>query len=69
MDIIVISVLVGLAAAFVVVSILKGQLKSVRRESGAANYIASNSLQLSVSQDVFLYKRTTSTPRNTGSKK
>lgn len=63
-----ISVVVGVVIAFVVVGVMKGQLKSVRRQSGASNYVAHESFDLTISQDVFLYARTTRTPRNVNKK-
>lgn len=64
MELILISLAVGIAVGFIVVNILKSQLKSVRRQSGAADYITSNSLHLSVSQDIYLYRRVTRTPKS-----
>lgn len=64
-----ICVIIGVAIGFVVVSIMKGQLKSVRPNSGAAEYIAADSFSLNLSQDIFLYANTTRVPRNTNNKK
>lgn len=64
-----ISVGVGLVVAFIVVSIMKGQLKSVRKQSGAGNYIKEGSFKLTRSNDFFLYRTVTKTekPRNNSS--
>ncbi len=51
-----IALVVGLVAAFIVTSVLKGQLKSVRTQSAANNYIRSGSMNLTVSHDRFLYR-------------
>ncbi len=59
-----ISILVGLFIAFIVVGVMKSQLKSVHRQSGASNYVAHESFDLTVSQDVFLYARTSRVARN-----
>lgn len=64
-----ICVILGVVIGFIVVNVMKGQLKSVRRQSGASNYIAPESFSLTVSQDIFLYARTTRTPKNTEHKK
>lgn len=56
-------ILIGLVIGFIVVSAMKSQLKSVRRESAAANYLAADSLNLTISTDRFLYENTTRTPR------
>lgn len=69
MQLILISLAVGVVAAFIVVSTLKSQLKSVRRQSGASNYVTEGSLNLTVSQDTYLYKRVNRMPRNTNNKK
>lgn len=58
-----ICILIGLVIGFIVVSAMKSQLKSVRRESAAANYLTADSLNLTISTDRFLYENTTRTPR------
>lgn len=63
MELLLISLLIGVAIGFVVVSVLKSQLRSVRRQSGAANYLTEGSLDLRVCQDRYLYQNTTRTPR------
>ena len=60
---ILISLVIGLIVAGIYVSILKGQLKSVKMNSGASNYMVKDSLKLSVNSDVYLYKETSSTPK------
>ena len=60
---ILISLIIGLVVAGIYVSILKGQLKSVKMNSGASNYMVKDSLKLSVNSDVYLYKETSSTPK------
>ena len=63
MQLLLISIVVGVAIGFVVASVLKSQLRSVRRQSGAANYLTEGSLSLRVRQDHYLYQNTTRTPR------
>lgn len=63
MELLLISIVIGVAIGFVVVSVLKGQLRSVRRQSGAADYLAAGSLTLRVNRDRYLYQNTTRTPR------
>lgn len=63
-----ISLIVGVVIGFITVSVMKGQLKSVRQQSGAAEYITPDSFDVTVSRDIFLYQRTTRTPRNTDKK-
>lgn len=62
-QLLVISILIGVVVAFLVVGAMKAQLKSVRQQSGAANYVIGESLNLTVSRDMFLYKRVSRTPR------
>ena len=50
------AVLIGVIVAFITVSILKGQLKTVHREAAAANYIRQGSMKLSTRTDTFLYR-------------
>lgn len=64
-----VSLIIGVVIGFIVVSVMKGQLKSVRKQSGAAEYISPESFDLTISQDVYLYERTIRTPRNTNNKK
>ncbi len=45
----------GIALAFIVVFIMKSQLKSVRYQPAANNYLKANSLNITESRDIFLY--------------
>ncbi|MBR5569835.1 MAG: TPM domain-containing protein [Oscillospiraceae bacterium] len=49
------AVVVGLVIAWIVIICLRRQLKSVRRQDTAGNYIRPGSLQLTGSGDLFLY--------------
>ena len=60
---ILISAGVALVVAFITVSILKGQLKSVRKQSGAGDYVKPGSFKLTRSNDFFLYRTVTKTER------
>jgi len=51
--------IVGLVIGLIVVFIMKGQLKSVRKQSAAANYVLEGSLQMHSSSDRYLYQNTT----------
>lgn len=57
------SFLVGLIAALITVLTFKSQLKSVRFQGGAAHYEVAGSLNLTRSNDVFLYKNVSRTKR------
>lgn len=54
---------IGLIAALITVFVFKAQLKSVKFQGGAANYEVNGSLQLTRSNDVFLYKNVSKTKR------
>jgi uncharacterized protein len=61
------NVLIALAAgfiiAFIVVSVMRAKLKSVRSEKAAANYIKSGSMHITEQKDIFLYRNITRTER------
>lgn len=52
----VISLVVGFVIALIVVSCMKGKLKSVRRQAAASAYIKDNGVNITDSRDTFLYK-------------
>lgn len=53
---IIISLTAGFVIALIVVSTMKGQLKSVRRASGASSYEVPGSLNVTRVQDIYLYR-------------
>ena len=58
-----VSVGIGILLALLIpMSILKGELKSVRRENAAANYVRDNSMNLTTKRDIFLYRNVVRTP-------
>lgn len=64
-----IAVVVGLVAALIVTGVLKAQLKSIRSQSGASNYVRPGSMNVSKAHDIYLYKNVTrrAKPQNNGS--
>ncbi len=67
---ILISILVGAVLAFLIpMSVLKGQLKSVRMQAAASSYVRPNSMVLTNDRDLYLYRNVTRTakPKNTSS--
>jgi len=50
------AVIVGVIVAFITVMILKGQLKSIHMQNQANNYVKPGSMQLTVRNDLFLYR-------------
>ncbi len=63
------AVLIGLLIAWIVVSSMKGQLKSVRGQNAAASYVRSGSMNVTQRQDIFLYRHVSrrARPKDTGS--
>ena len=47
---------IGFVIALIVTAVMKGQLKTVRAQSGAANYVKAGSLNVTHRQDLFLYR-------------
>lgn len=64
------SLVIGVVMSFIVVSCMKGQLKSVRAKAEATDYIKQGSFNLTTQRDTFLYSNVTSKPKpqnNSGS--
>ena len=57
------ALVIGLVLAAIIVAIMKNQLKSVRFQSAARNYLRPGSLQLTVSTDLYLYRTVSKTPK------
>ncbi len=55
----IVALIIGLVAALIVTLIMRGQLKSVRRQAAASNYVKANSLKLTQSHELFLYRHVT----------
>lgn len=51
-----VALIIGLIVGLITAFSLKGQLKSVHTQRAAANYLVSNSLNLTEQRDYFLYK-------------
>ncbi|MCR4604533.1 MAG: TPM domain-containing protein [Eubacterium sp.] len=64
---ILISLGIGLVIGLIVALCLRGQLKSVKYEHGAANYTIPGSMHVTASNDVFLYKNVSRTKRQSSS--
>ena len=62
---ILISLVIGVIIAFIVTSILKGQLKTVRHQSLANDYLRAGSFNVTMSNDLFLYRNITRRRRQT----
>ncbi len=61
--------IVGVVIAFIAVLIMKGQLKSVRYQPAAQNYLRNGSLNITERRDIFLYSTVSkrAKPKDTGS--
>lgn len=62
-----ICLVIGLVVGLVVVFILKGQLKTVRKQNQANVYVKPGSMQITVSNDFFLYRNLTRTKKQSSS--
>ena len=51
-----ISLIVGLVVGLIVTGVMIGQLKSVRRQPAATEYVKRGSMQVTVARDIFLYR-------------
>ena len=60
-----ISLTVGIAIGLIVVFVLKGQLKSVQKQNRAHSYIKPDSMNIRLSNEVFLYRNITRTRKET----
>lgn len=58
-----ISLLIGIIAGLIVAFVLKGQLKSVRKQNNAHVYVKKDSMQVNIQQDIFLYRHITRTKK------
>ena len=63
----VIALVIGLIVGFITVTVLKGQLKTVRSQSMAREYITPGSLDLRARSDVYLYRDVHRTRRQSSS--
>ena len=59
----IIALVVSLIIAFIVVGSMKSKLKTVRRQSGAANYTVENSMKLEINTDTYMYNKVEKTAR------
>ena len=60
-----ISVVIGIASGFIGTGIMRSKLKSVKYQSGAADYVVPNSFKMHDSRDIYLYSTVTKTERPT----
>ena len=65
--IVLISMGIGVVAALIVTFALKSQLKSVKPNNRAKDYVRPGSMKVTASRDVFLYKNVDRTPKQTSS--
>ena len=60
---VIIPLAIGFVIALIVTAVMKGKLKSVRKNVNAAAYVVGDSFKLDVSRDTFLYSTVTRTKR------
>lgn len=51
------SIVVGVIIALIVTGVMKGQMKTVRRQAAASSYVRPGSMDVTRSNDIFLYNR------------
>ncbi len=61
------SMVVGIVAGLIVVAILAGQLKSVKKQNQARDYVKAGSMRLTERSDIFLYRNVSRVKRDSGS--
>ncbi len=57
------SLVIGVVIGFIYVSILKSQLKSVKRQPAASEYVVPGSFQLTQQRDIYMYGNIKKTPK------
>lgn len=60
---IVISIAIGIAIAFTVGAIMKSQLKTVKRKAQATDYVDKDSLNITNSNEMFIFSRISRTAK------
>ena len=59
--------IIGIVAGLIVAFVLKGQLKSVRKQNRANNYVKPGSMQVTIENDFFLYRTISRTRKSSNS--
>jgi len=62
-----ISLAIGFVIALIATGVMKGQLKSVHKQSAASEYVRQNSLNITQSNEIFLYRNVTRVRKETES--
>lgn len=63
----VIALVIGILAGVITVSVLKGQLKTVRGQNRAHDYVRSGSMKVNLRRDIFLYRNVSRTRKASNS--
>ena len=58
-----VSLVIGLIAGLITAFVMKGKLKSVRKQDSARTYVKPGSMRLTYSRDIFLYRNVTCTKK------
>lgn len=66
---IIIALVVGFVIAFIIVMTMKGKLKTVRSKVGASDYVSPGSMNVTESNEIFLYRHVNRTPRQQNNSK
>ncbi len=60
---VIVALAIGIVIALIVTGVMKGQLKSVRAQAAAANYVKQGSMNITNSSDFYLYRTVTRTQK------
>ncbi len=63
----IVALVIGLVVAFIATMVMKSKLKSVRRQSAATEYVKTDSLRITQSNEIFLYRNVSAVKRATES--
>lgn len=63
----IVCLIIGIVVGLIVVLIMKGQLKSVRKQNRADVYVKPGSMEITLSNDFFLYRNVTRTKKQSSS--
>ena len=62
-----IALVLGVVVGVITVSILKGQLKTVRAQNRAHDYLKTGSMRVNIQRDIFLYRNVSRTRKESSS--
>ena len=61
------AIVIGFALAMIIMGVIRGKLKTVEMQRGAANYVRPNSMRVTASRDTYLYSHVSRTAKQSSS--